>query len=84
MCACVSVCVACVFVLGGLLSTSPGLSADSLPTLSNAYPSHPSHLSHPPADPSAQLEHAMWSLKQSLKWDEDTFGLECDLGEARR
>lgn len=23
----------------------------------------------------------MWSLKQSLKWDEDTFGLECDLGE---
>eukprot|EP01038_Epipyxis_sp_PR26KG_P014745 gene14745-19820_t len=26
-----------------------------------------------------RLEHAMYSLKQSMKWDEDTFGLECDL-----
>jgi len=26
-----------------------------------------------------QLEHAMLSLKQSMRWDEDTFGLECDL-----
>lgn len=28
---------------------------------------------------SEQLEHAMLSLKQSMRWDEDTFGLECDL-----
>ena len=26
-----------------------------------------------------QLDHAMYSLKASMKWDEDTFGLECDL-----
>ena len=26
-----------------------------------------------------KLDHAMYSLKQSMKWDEDTFGLECDL-----
>lgn len=26
-----------------------------------------------------QLEHAMYSLKESMRWDEDTFGLECDL-----
>jgi aminopeptidase N len=26
-----------------------------------------------------KLQHAMYSLKESLKWDEDTFGLECDL-----
>jgi len=26
-----------------------------------------------------KLEHAMYSIKESLKWDEDTFGLECDL-----
>ena len=26
-----------------------------------------------------QLEHAMYSIKASMKWDEDTFGLECDL-----
>ena len=26
-----------------------------------------------------QLDHAMYSLKESMKWDEDTFGLECDL-----
>lgn len=26
-----------------------------------------------------KLEHAMDSIKQSMKWDEDTFGLECDL-----
>jgi len=28
---------------------------------------------------SGKLDHAMYSLKQSMKWDEDTFGLECDL-----
>lgn len=28
---------------------------------------------------SGQLEHAMYSIKESMKWDEDTFGLECDL-----
>jgi len=28
---------------------------------------------------SLQLQHAMLSLKQSMRWDEDTFGLECDL-----
>jgi len=28
---------------------------------------------------SDQLEHAMDSLKRSMKWDEDKFGLECDL-----
>lgn len=27
----------------------------------------------------AKLDHAMYSLKESMKWDEDTFGLECDL-----
>jgi aminopeptidase N len=26
-----------------------------------------------------KLQHAMYSLKESMKWDEDTFGLECDL-----
>jgi aminopeptidase N len=26
-----------------------------------------------------KLEHAMYSIKRSMKWDEDTFGLECDL-----
>jgi len=26
-----------------------------------------------------KLDHAMYSLKQAMKWDEDTFGLECDL-----
>jgi len=26
-----------------------------------------------------QLDHAMESLKKSMKWDEDTFGLEYDL-----
>ena len=26
-----------------------------------------------------QLDHAMYSLKESMRWDEDTFGLECDL-----
>jgi aminopeptidase N len=26
-----------------------------------------------------KLDHAMYSLKESMKWDEDTFGLECDL-----
>ena len=26
-----------------------------------------------------KLDHAMYSLKASMKWDEDTFGLECDL-----
>jgi aminopeptidase N len=26
-----------------------------------------------------QLDHAMYSLKASMKWDEDTFGLGCDL-----
>lgn len=26
-----------------------------------------------------QLEHAMYSIKESMKWDEETFGLECDL-----
>ena len=27
----------------------------------------------------AKLDHAMFSLKESMKWDESTFGLECDL-----
>ena len=27
-----------------------------------------------------KLEHAMYSIKESMKWDEDTFNLECDLG----
>lgn len=26
-----------------------------------------------------KLDHAMYCLKESMKWDEDTFGLECDL-----
>lgn len=26
-----------------------------------------------------KLAHAMYSLKKSMQWDEDTFGLECDL-----
>lgn len=26
-----------------------------------------------------KLDHAMYSLKESMKWDEDTFNLECDL-----
>jgi aminopeptidase N len=26
-----------------------------------------------------QLSHAMYSIKKSMQWDEDTFGLECDL-----
>eukprot|EP00981_Chlorochromonas_danica_P002712 scaffold537_cov180-Ochromonas_danica.AAC.17 len=26
-----------------------------------------------------KLQHALFSLKESMKWDEDTFGLECDL-----
>ena len=26
-----------------------------------------------------KLDHAMYSLKESMKWDEKTFGLECDL-----
>lgn len=26
-----------------------------------------------------KLQHALYSLKESMKWDEDTFGLECDL-----
>jgi aminopeptidase N len=28
---------------------------------------------------SNQLEHAMYSIKESMRWDEETFGLECDL-----
>ena len=28
-----------------------------------------------------KLSHAMYSLKRSMKWDEDTFNLECDLDE---
>ena len=27
----------------------------------------------------SKLDHAMYSLIQSMKWDEKTFGLECDL-----
>jgi aminopeptidase N len=27
----------------------------------------------------AKLDHAMYSLKESMRWDENTFGLECDL-----
>lgn len=27
-----------------------------------------------------KLQHAMYSIKESMKWDEDTFNLECDLG----
>lgn len=27
----------------------------------------------------SKLDHAMYSLKKSMQWDEDTFGLECDL-----
>ena len=27
----------------------------------------------------SKLDHAMYSLKESMKWDETTFGLECDL-----
>jgi aminopeptidase N len=27
----------------------------------------------------SKLDHAMYSLKESMKWDEQTFGLECDL-----
>ena len=26
-----------------------------------------------------KLDHAMYSIKESMKWDENTFGLECDL-----
>lgn len=26
-----------------------------------------------------KLDHAMYSIKESMKWDEETFGLECDL-----
>lgn len=26
-----------------------------------------------------KLDHAMYSLKESMKWDEETFGLECDV-----
>jgi hypothetical protein len=26
-----------------------------------------------------KLEHAMYSIKRSMQWDEDVFGLECDL-----
>jgi aminopeptidase N len=26
-----------------------------------------------------KLDHAMYSIKESMKWDEDKFGLECDL-----
>ena len=28
---------------------------------------------------SGKLEHAMYSIKRSMQWDEDVFGLECDL-----
>ena len=28
---------------------------------------------------SGKLDHAMYSIKESMRWDEDTFGLECDL-----
>ena len=28
---------------------------------------------------SNKLSHAMYSIKESMKWDEETFGLECDL-----
>lgn len=28
---------------------------------------------------SHKLDHAMYSIKKSMQWDEDTFGLECDL-----
>lgn len=34
-------------------------------------PTNPPHL--------GKLEHAMYSIKRSMKWDEDVFGLECDL-----
>lgn len=26
-----------------------------------------------------KLDHAMYSIKRSMQWDEDVFGLECDL-----
>lgn len=35
---------------------------------SNNFPSNP-----------GKLDHAMYSIKRSMQWDEDVFGLECDL-----